>query len=256
MDDIAPSNLTVVALRAALKKRGESTTGSKAALVKRLKCAIDADASAMTTGEAKENATTASHDGVALIEAVHRGDVDAVRALVAAGALVGRSWEQDDDDSDGDDDDGDGDDHNDALWVIVYGSGEPRRMRHHHDVDAAALQRCVDEGDEKGLLVTQVSCARNRWTLVMESDTGFGNQCWELSKEFLPKEWILERWDEDYFVTALAGANDGSCLVIMSKTTSYERQSYKLSDHFPLSWVEKKTKDGFRVTAIATSNER
>ena len=104
MDDIAPSDLTVVALRAALKKRGESMTGSKAALVKRLKCAIDEDASAMTTGEANENAT-ASHDGVALIEAVHRGDVDAVRALVAAGATVGRSREQDGNDNDDDDDD-------------------------------------------------------------------------------------------------------------------------------------------------------
>ena len=66
MDEIAPSDLTVVALRAALKKRGESTTGPKAAFVKRLQCAIDADASAMTTGEAKENATTA-RDGVALV---------------------------------------------------------------------------------------------------------------------------------------------------------------------------------------------
>lgn len=187
MDDIAPSNLTVVALRAALKKRGESTTGSKAALVKRLKCAIDADASAMTTGEAKENATTASHDGVALIEAVHRGDVDAVRALVAAGALVGRSWEQDDDDSDGDDDDGDGDDHNDALWVIVYGSGEPRRMRHHHDVDAAALQRCVDEGDEKAYS-SRKYCVRaiaghSLWKVTLGSATSVGS----FLKSFCPR---------------------------------------------------------------------
>jgi hypothetical protein len=35
---------------------------------------------------------------------------------------------------------------------------------------------------------------------------GFSAQVWELSTQFLPKDWILEQWDDGYYITALAGS--------------------------------------------------
>ena len=45
---------------------------------------------------------------------------------------------------------------------------------------------------------------------------------------FLPKDWIMERWEEGFYITAMAGSAGGSSLVVMSKGTPYTQQSYKV----------------------------
>ena len=53
-------------------------------------------------------------------------------------------------------------------------------------------------------------------------------QVYELSSmHFLPKDWIMERWEEGFYITAMAGSAGGSSLVVMSKGTPYTQQSYK-----------------------------
>ena len=52
-------------------------------------------------------------------------------------------------------------------------------------------------------------------------------QVYDLSAQFLPKEWIMEKWEEGYYITAMAGSTGGSSLVVMSKGTPYTQQSYK-----------------------------
>jgi hypothetical protein len=32
-----------------------------------------------------------------------------------------------------------------------------------------------------------------------------------------PQEWIMEQWEKNYYISAIAGANNGSSLVVMSK---------------------------------------
>lgn len=44
--------------------------------------------------------------------------------------------------------------------------------------------------------------------------------------------------------------------VVMSKGTPYTQQSYKVSDSFPFKWINKKWKEGFYVTSMATSDTR
>ena len=56
-----------------------------------------------------------------------------------------------------------------------------------------------------------------------------GAQVYELSSmHFLPKDWIMERWEEGFYITAMAGSAGGSSLVVMSKGTPYTQQSYKV----------------------------
>jgi hypothetical protein len=97
---------------------------------------------------------------------------------------------------------------------------------------------------------------------------------------FHVKEWIMEQWERNYYITALAGANNGSSVVVMSKGkaakgcscvlvyeyscdysyiypgTAYTQQSYKVSDTFPYKWINKKWRDGFYVTSMATAGSR
>lgn len=53
-------------------------------------------------------------------------------------------------------------------------------------------------------------------------------QVYDLSPQFLPKEWIMEKWEEGFYITAMAGSTPGSSLVVMSKGTPYTQQSYKV----------------------------
>ena len=43
----------------------------------------------------------------------------------------------------------------------------------------------------------------------------------------------MERWEEGFYITAMAGSAGGSSLVVMSKGTPYTQQSYKVGPHSP-----------------------
>ena len=58
-------------------------------------------------------------------------------------------------------------------------------------------------------------------------------QVYELSTQFLPKEWIMEKWEDGFYITAMAGSTSGSSLVVMSKGTPYTQQSYKVASLTP-----------------------
>ncbi|KAM3332182.1 hypothetical protein ACQJBY_027789 [Aegilops geniculata] len=118
-----------------------------------------------------------------------------------------------------------------TQWISVYNARRPMK------------QSCIS------------SCA-NLWALIMDAGTGFSSQVYELSPHFLHKEWIMDQWDRNYYITALAGANNGSSLVVMSKGTLYTQQSYKVSDTFPFKWINKKWRDGFYVTSMATAGNK
>ena len=38
----------------------------------------------------------------------------------------------------------------------------------------------------------------------------------------------MEKWEEGYYITAMAGSTSSSSLVVMSKGTAYTQQSYKV----------------------------
>ena len=141
-------------------------------------------------------------------------------------------------------------------WITIYNAHRPMKQRYHYNVANSRIEQHVDKGNDDGLFISSVSCAQELWALIMDAGTGFNAQVWELSTQFLPKDWILEQWDDGYYITAFAGSTTGSALVIMSKGTPYTQQSYKVSDSFPFKWINKKWKEGFYVTSMATSGTR
>jgi hypothetical protein len=137
-------------------------------------------------------------------------------------------------------------------WITIYNAHKPMKQRYHYNVANSRVEQHIEKGNDDGLFVSSVSCAQELWALIMDAGTGYSAQMWNLSTQFLPKEWILEQWDDGYYITSLAGSTTGSALVIMSKGTPYTQQSYKVSDSFPFKWINKKWKEGFYVTSMAT----
>ncbi|XWS17690.1 hypothetical protein CRYUN_Cryun33cG0089000 [Craigia yunnanensis] len=143
-----------------------------------------------------------------------------------------------------------------TQWISVYNARKPMKQRYHYNVADVRLPQHIEKGNEDGLLISSVASCSNLWALIMDAGTGFTAQVYELSPYFLHKEWIMEQWEKNYYISAIAGANNGSSLVVMSKGTQYLQQSYKVSDSFPFKWINKKWREGFYVTAMATAGSR
>ncbi|MQM02474.1 hypothetical protein Taro_035236 [Colocasia esculenta] len=158
-----------------------------------------------------------------------------------------------------------------TQWISVYNARRPMKQRYHYNVADARLSQHIDKGNEDGLFISSVASCTNLWALIMDAGTGFSSQVYELSPCFLHKlinlkslfylkEWIMEQWEKNYYISAIAGANNGSSLVVMSKGkffgTQYAQQSYKVSDSFPFKWINKKWREGFYVTSMATAGSR
>uniref|UniRef100_A0A0A9DN21 DUF7477 domain-containing protein n=1 Tax=Arundo donax TaxID=35708 RepID=A0A0A9DN21_ARUDO len=143
-----------------------------------------------------------------------------------------------------------------TQWISVYNARRPMKQRYHYNVADCRLAQHISKGNEDGLFISSVASCSNLWALITDAGTGFTSQVYELSPYFLRKEWIMEQWEKNFYITALAGANNGSSLVVMSRGTQYAQQSYKVSDSFPYKWINKKWKEGFYVTAMATAGSR
>ncbi|GAB4850277.1 Casein kinase 1-like protein hd16 [Ancistrocladus abbreviatus] len=143
-----------------------------------------------------------------------------------------------------------------TQWISIYNARRPMKQRYHYNVADARLSQHIEKGNEDGLYISCVASCQNLWALIMDAGTGFTAQVYELSPYFLHKEWIMEQWEKNYYISTVAGNDDGSSLVVMSKGTQYLQQSYKVSDSFPFKWINKKWKEGFFVTSMATAGNR
>ncbi|CAL0335223.1 unnamed protein product [Lupinus luteus] len=143
-----------------------------------------------------------------------------------------------------------------TQWISVYNARRPMKQRYHYNVSDQRLSQHIEKGNEDGLFISSVAAAQDLWAIIMDAGTGFTSQVYEVSNQFLHKEWIMEQWEKNYYISAVAGTSNGSSLVVMSKGTQYLQQSYKVGESFPFKWINKKWKEGFYVTAMATSASR
>ncbi|XP_062148104.1 casein kinase 1-like protein HD16 [Alnus glutinosa] len=143
-----------------------------------------------------------------------------------------------------------------TQWISVYNSRSSMKQRYHYNVMDSRLQQHVEKGREDGLYISCVASSTNLWAVIMDAGTGFTSQVYEISPMFLHKEWIMEQWDKNYYITSVAGACIGSALVVMSQGVAYTQQSYKVSDVFPFKWINKKWKEGFSVTSMTTAGSK
>uniref|UniRef100_A0A7C9D3G2 non-specific serine/threonine protein kinase n=1 Tax=Opuntia streptacantha TaxID=393608 RepID=A0A7C9D3G2_OPUST len=143
-----------------------------------------------------------------------------------------------------------------TQWISIYNARRPMKQRYHYNVADMRLYSHIQKGIEDGLFISSVACCLDLWAVILDATTGFTPQVYELSPYFLHKEWIMEQWEKNYYITAVAGTSTGSSLVVMSKGTGYVQQSYKVGDSFPFRWITKKWREGFFVTSMGTAGSK
>ncbi|GAB2222280.1 hypothetical protein Droror1_Dr00013489 [Drosera rotundifolia] len=143
-----------------------------------------------------------------------------------------------------------------TQWISIYNARCPMKQRYHYNVSDERLSQHISKGHQDGLFISCVASNLNLWALIMDAGTGFTDQVYQLSPYFLHKEWIMDQWRKNYYISSVAGADNGSSLVVMSRGTQFVQQSYKVSETFPFKWINKKWKEGFYVTSMATAGSR
>nr|XP_040246029.1 casein kinase 1-like protein HD16 [Aegilops tauschii subsp. strangulata] len=142
-------------------------------------------------------------------------------------------------------------------WISVYNARPPMKQRYHYNVDDSRLDHHIEKDKGDGISISCIaSSSANHWALIMDAVTGLHSQVYKFSQIFLPENWIIEQWGNDYYITAIAGTINGSSLVVMSKGTPYTLQTYKVSESFPYMWISKQWKEGFHVTSMGTAGSR
>ncbi|KAF8023215.1 hypothetical protein BT93_F0655 [Corymbia citriodora subsp. variegata] len=139
-----------------------------------------------------------------------------------------------------------------SRWISIFCKHPPKRQRIFHNVDDRRLPLCLGEAYVDGLYVSSVASRLNLWAVVMNSGTRFTAQVHTISPEFLPQDWIRRQWKRNYHITAVAGADNGRILVVMSKGPQNLRQSYCTTNTFPYRWIKRKWALGTCVTVMAT----
>ncbi|XP_056166733.1 casein kinase 1-like protein HD16 [Syzygium oleosum] len=145
-----------------------------------------------------------------------------------------------------------------TQWISIYDMHPPMRQRYFPNLDYVDLILHIEKGHAEGMYITSVaySFRSKSWALIMDDSAGYTAQIYAFSCGSLPEEWIRKQWSKNFYITAVAGADDDRFLVIMSKGTWNIRQSCSVFDIFPFKWIKKKWAEGFYVTAIATSGSR
>ncbi|KAK4777782.1 hypothetical protein SAY87_017969 [Trapa incisa] len=143
-----------------------------------------------------------------------------------------------------------------TQWMTFYNARPAMKQRCLENVSEGSLDHHIEKAIARGLLISCVGSCNNLWTIITDDGTGFSSQIYQISRDFLPMEWIQDQWEKGYFISSAAGTSNGRTLVIMSQGTKYTEQSFITRKYFPIQWINKKWKEGYHVTSMATSENR
>lgn len=72
--------------------------------------------------------------------------------------------------------------------------------------------------------------------------------------------WLCQKvviiYSYTFLSSSLLCSLSSELLMSMNEGTQYAQQSYKVSDSFPFKWINKKWREGFFVTSMATAGSR
>ncbi|MDC6384533.1 hypothetical protein D2V93_06075 [Flagellimonas taeanensis] len=111
----------------------------------------------------------------------------------------------------------------------------------------------INEKWNNGYRITSIAYGNGEWVVVMNQNTGYGEQRWKTYNSEIPKEWIEQNWNEGYSITS-ANYGNGLWAVTMSTESQLGLQSWKTLSEYPLEYIKEKSNDGYDITTIAHGN--
>lgn len=136
-------------------------------------------------------------------------------------------------------------------WIMVFNPYLPMKQRYFYNLSSKNLNKFLRKSAKDGMHISCTTSHQDLWIIVMDNGTQFTKQVYHLNTHFLPRKWIMKKWNNGYFLSSVAGGR--TTMVTMSRGTLCTQQSYKVADSFPYRWINKKWNEGFFVTCLTTS---
>lgn len=128
-------------------------------------------------------------------------------------------------------------------WVAVVSKGTSfGRQRFTSPTDFVGKKDWIKARWDEGYRITHlagdsVSQGENSFVIVMTLNSGINEQTYQGPSAF-PKDWIKEKWDSGYSITAATGYQNW--IVVMSKGKWSGAQTYQRLEAFPDSFIKSK----------------
>jgi hypothetical protein len=147
-----------------------------------------------------------------------------------------------------------------GAWNVVMSTGVPGiQSVFGFNLDQTKISTAM----EAGYRITGVAGWRNDWVVVMSTETKLGQQRYTLPSPLTDsrKQWIKQRWDEGYRITAVGGDDDpqhqdDGWFFVVTKNSGIQEQAYSEPGPWPDAWIQENTKNGFAITSIAGASDR
>jgi len=88
-------------------------------------------------------------------------------------------------------------------WITIFNAHKPKKQRYYFNVINCRSNKHFKKGNKDGLFISCVGCCQKRWAFVMDSVTNFTSQIYLINDFFLPKYWIITKWEKEYYITAV-----------------------------------------------------
>ncbi len=149
---------------------------------------------------------------------------------------------------------------------VVYGNGSwyavasyvPKQTTISWTWDTKFPSEWVSKQWDEGKHITKVTYGDGNWFVVMTNNSSYKYQTWATRYTWEEiEQFIKDKWKEStrYNITELAYAN-GLWFVLLSQMDVYERQSYKVSQDFPTSWIQEKYNDKYNISTIESDGQK
>lgn len=108
----------------------------------------------------------------------------------------------------------------------------------------------TEKWNKQNLRITSAAYTNNGWFVTMAKNTGIGMQTYSYTNQW-PREWIKNKWEENYSITSVAKGKD-KWFIVMSQGLDYKQQSYWRNSWDKLTgWIKEKWSNGYYITDIA-----
>lgn len=141
-------------------------------------------------------------------------------------------------------------------WTTVYGERPVTEQQLATNLTDAELEGRLSAAFAAGLHIGAAACGSERWSVTLDAGSQLEDQMYvvveggpDTAEEI--RRQVKAAWSEDYIITEFAGCDSGRALVVLSSGVPHYSQSFQLSQAFPYSWISRKWKDDFHVSALS-----
>jgi hypothetical protein len=127
-------------------------------------------------------------------------------------------------------------------WVVVMSDGSGYgHQRFTKPTDFETKTDWIQSRWDAGYRITSLAGDSSKegggqFVIVMSEESGFEEQVYK-GPHRLDADWIKEKWEEGYYMTAAAGFS--KWVVVMSKGVEHGNQRYNQAKEFPKEWIKK-----------------